>query len=144
MKIRSKFGKRPGFSLIELMVVIVIIGILAATIIPQFFGTTHDARVSTAEASVSELDSTIERVYIHLDRYPTNEEGLNVLIEPPSDGADKWRGPYITGLRSDPWGNPYQYRRPGLRNPTRFDIWSRGADGVDGGEGEGADIGNWQ
>jgi general secretion pathway protein G len=135
---------RSGFSLIELMVVVVIIGILAATIIPQFIGTTHDAKVSTAKSSVAELDSTIERFYIHLDRYPTGEEGLKVLLEPPSDGADKWRGPYITGLRTDPWGNPYQYRRPGIRNPTRFDVWSRGADGVDGGEGEGADIGNWQ
>ncbi|MGO8678093.1 MAG: type II secretion system major pseudopilin GspG [Limisphaerales bacterium] len=132
-----------AFTLIEIMVVVVILGILAATLIPQFIGTTHDAKVSAAKAHVAELESALERFYIHMDRYPTMDEGLKVLVEPPMGDDKKWRGPYIRELRHDPWGNPYQYRIPGVRHPASFDLWSRGADGVDGGEGQGADIGNW-
>lgn len=136
--------KRTGaFTLIEIMVVVVILGILAAAIIPQFVGTTYDARVSTAKANISELESALERFNIHMDRHPTTEEGLKALVEAPSGDESKWRGPYIKQLRPDPWGNPYQYRNPGTHHPSNFDIWSRGADGQDGGEGEGADIGNW-
>ncbi len=138
------FQKRSGaFTLIEIMVVVVVIGILAATIIPQFIGTTHDAKVSTARSNIAELETALERFYIHLDRRPTIEEGLKVLVEPPSGEEKKWRGPYVKMLRPDPWGNPYQYRNPGIHHPSSFDLWSRGADGADGGEGEGADIGNW-
>jgi general secretion pathway protein G len=136
--------KRTGaFTLIEIMVVVVILGILAAAIIPQFVGTTYDARVSTAKANISELESALERFNIHMDRHPTTEEGLKALVEAPSGDENKWRGPYIKQLRPDPWGNPYQYRNPGTHHPSNFDIWSRGADGQDGGEGESADIGNW-
>lgn len=135
--------RRTGFTLIELMVVVVILGILAVTIIPQFVGTTHDAKVSAAKSNIAELQSAVERFYVHMDRYPTSEEGFRVLIEAPADGANKWRGPYVQQLRPDPWGNPYQFRCPGTHHPTSYDIWSRGADGVDGGEGTGADIGNW-
>jgi len=142
-------GKRDprrnrGFTLIEIMVVVVILGILAATIIPQFVGTTYDAKVGASKAHVAELESALERFNVHMDRYPTTEEGLQVLVEAPTgDDAKKWRGPYIKQLRNDPWGNPYQYRFPGSHHQTSFDIWSRGADGADGGEGENADIGNW-
>jgi general secretion pathway protein G len=129
------------------MVVVIILGILAATIIPQFMGTTQDAKVSAAKSQVAELESALERFYVHMDRYPTAEEGLKVLVDPPAGaetGADqKWRGPYIKQLRNDPWGNPYQYSFPGTHHPTSFDLWSRGADGADGGEGPNADIGNW-
>lgn len=135
---------RHGFSLIELLVVVVILGILAATILPQFMGTTQEAKIGQAKAHIAELESALERFNIHMDRVPTNEEGLNALVEPPSDEDKKWRGPYIKLLRPDPWGHPYQYRSPGVRRPTGFDLWSRGADGADGGEGDGADIGNWQ
>lgn len=138
------FRTAAAFTLIEIMVVVVILGILAATIIPQFIGTTHDARVSAAKAHVSELENALERFYVNMDRYPTPEEGLRALVEAPANGDKKWRGPYIKELRSDPWGNSYQYSYPGAHHPTSFDIWSRGADGVDGGEREGADIGNWQ
>ncbi len=129
--------------MIEIMVVVVILGILAATIIPQFIGTTHDAKVSAAKAHVSELESALERFYVHMDRYPTADEGLKVLVDPPSTDANKWRGPYIKQLRPDPWGNAYEYRVPGTHHPSSFDLWSKGADGADGGEGQGADIGNW-
>jgi general secretion pathway protein G len=137
-------GRRQyAFTLIEIMVVVVILGILAATIIPQFMGTTHEARVNTAKANVAELESALERFHLHMDRYPTTEEGLNALVEAPAGDDKHWRGPYITRLRLDPWGNPYQYRNPGVQRKSGFDLWSRGADGVDGGEGDGADIGNW-
>ncbi|HTI70981.1 MAG TPA: type II secretion system major pseudopilin GspG [Candidatus Limnocylindria bacterium] len=143
MTIQGQRRKQDGFTLIEIMVVVVILGILAATIIPQFMGTTQDAKIGAAKAHIAELESSLERYYVHMDRYPTAEEGLKVLVEPPAGDEKKWRGPYINKLRHDPWGNPYQYRRPGVHNATRFDLWSRGADNADGGEAEGADIGNW-
>ncbi len=134
---------QAAFTLIEIMVVVIILGVLAATIIPKFMGTTHEAKVSAAKAHVAELESALERLYVHMDRYPTTEEGLKLLVEPPTGDDKKWRGPYIKQLRPDPWGNPYQYRVPGMHHPSTFDLWSRGADGQDGGEGANADIGNW-
>jgi general secretion pathway protein G len=143
MKIQFR-NRRGGFTLIEIMVVVVILGVLAATIIPQFMGTTHDAKVSAAKANIAEIESALERFNIHMDRIPTSDEGLKVLVEAPAgDEAKKWRGPYIKLLRRDPWNNDYQYKNPGTRHPTSFDLWSRGADGVDGGEGNGMDVGNW-
>ena len=143
MKKRPSRRQPAGFTLIEMMVVVVVIGVLAAMIIPNFMGTTHDAKVSAAKGSVAELESAVERFNIHLDRYLTTEEGLKALLEAPAAQDKKWRGPYIKQLRPDPWGNPYQYRNPGTHHPSGFDIWSRGADNADGGEGEGADIGTW-
>ena len=143
MKRRSRQKRPAGFTLLEIMVVVIIIGVLAATIIPQFMGTTHDAKVSAAKADVSQLENALERFNLHMDRYPTMDEGLKVLVEAPAGEDKKWRGPYIKLLRHDPWGNPYQYRAPGMHHNTTFDVWSRGADGQDGGEGPNADIGNW-
>jgi general secretion pathway protein G len=143
MRIHEYERRTEAFTLIEIMVVVVILGVLAATIIPQFIGTTHDAKVSAAKSHVAELEAALERFNTHMDRYPTSEESLKVLVEKPSGEAQAWRGPYIKQLRSDPWGQPYQYRFPGTRHPTSFDLWSRGADQADGGEGETADIGNW-
>jgi len=132
-----------AFTLIEIMVVVIVIGILAAVIIPQFGTTAQDAKINTAKATVAELESAVERFFIHMDRYPTSDEGLKVLVEAPAGEESKWRGPYIKMLRDDPWGQPYQYRGPGTHHATSFDIWSRGADKADGGEGANADIGNW-
>jgi len=129
-----------AFTLVEIMVVVVIVGILAATILPQFIGTTYDAKVSATKAHIAELESAVERFYVNMDRYPTMEEGLKVLVEAPAGADTKWRGPYINQLRSDPWDHPYQYHIPGTHHPTRFDIWSNGADR---GEGQGTMIGNW-
>jgi len=143
MKMRLLEKRSSGFTLIEIMVVVVILGILAAAIIPQFMGTTHDAKVGAAKSNIAELENSLERFHIHLDRYPTTEEGLKALVEAPSSEDKNWRGPYIKMLRADPWGNPFQYRNPGVHHSSSFDLWSRGADGTDGGEGEGADIGNW-
>jgi general secretion pathway protein G len=143
MKTHRIQKRTHGFSLIEIMIVVVILGILAATIIPQFMGTTGEAKVGAAKSAIAELESSLERFNIHMDRLPTNEEGLKVLLQAPTGEETKWRGPYIKVLRPDPWGNPYQYRRPGTRHATSFDLWSRGADNADGGESDNADIGNW-
>ncbi len=145
MKITSLKQRTGAFTLIEIMVVVIIIGVLAAAIIPQFIGTTHDAKISAAKGHIAVLQSALERFNLHMDRYPTAEEGLQVLVEAPAgDDTKKWRGPYIDQLRSDPWGNPYQYLFPGVHRIASYDLWSRGADSVDGGEGQGADVGNWQ
>lgn len=127
-----------------MMVVVIVIGILAAFIMPQFLNTTKDAKAAAAKATVAELEAAVERFYVTMDRYPTADEGLKALVDPPAnDENKKWRGPYIKQLRNDPWNNPYQYLAPGTHHPTSFDLWSRGADGADGGEGDNADIGNW-
>jgi general secretion pathway protein G len=136
-------ARDSAFTLIEIMVVVVILGILAATIIPQFMGTTHDAKVSAAKANIAEIEAALERFNVHLDRYPTTDEGLKLLVEAPPGDDKKWRGPYVKQLRPDPWGNPYQYRAPGTRHTGSFDLWSRGGDNAEGGEEQGADIGNW-
>jgi general secretion pathway protein G len=144
MTIQQPQRNSRGFTLIEIVVVVIILGILAATIIPQFVGTTNDAKISAAKAQISELESALERLYVNMDRYPTPDEGLKILVDAPAgDDAAKWRGPYIKQLRKDPWGNDYQYRAPGTHHTSSFDIWSRGSDGADGGEKEAADIGNW-
>jgi general secretion pathway protein G len=132
--------RSDAFTLLEIMVVVIILGVLAATILPQFIGTTYDAKVSASKAHIAELESAVERFNLHMDRYPTMEEGLKALVEAPAGSEGKWRGPYISQLRSDPWDHPYEYRIPGTHHPNRFDIWSRGADH---GEGQGKDIGNW-
>ena len=141
---RAEPGKSAaGFTLLEIMVVVVILGVLAATIIPQFRGTTHDAKVGAAKAHIAELEAALERFNIHLDRYPSTEEGLGALMQAPAGEEQKGRGPYVKMLREDPWRHPYQYANPGVHHANGFDLWSRGADGADGGEGDRADIGNW-
>jgi general secretion pathway protein G len=144
MKTRLPRRQSAAFTLIELMVVLIVIGILAATIIPRFVGASHDAKVTAAKSDVTVLANAVNRFYYNLDRYPTAEEGLKILIEAPAgEEASKWRGPYLEQLRNDPWSHPYQYRVPGTHHPTSFDIYSWGADGAEGGEKENEDIGNW-
>jgi general secretion pathway protein G len=133
---KQPLRKTSAFTLIEIMVVVVILGILAAAIIPQFIGTTEDAKVSTAKANLVELENALERFNLNMDRYPTSEEGLKALTEAPPGDEEKWRGPYIKLLRPDPWGNPYQYRVPGTHHTTAFDLWAGGGAG-------GKEIGNW-
>jgi general secretion pathway protein G len=139
-KIQNSKSSRDAFTLVELLVVCVILAVLAATILPEIFGTSKDAKISAAKSDISELDSAVERFYINMDRYPTSEEGLAVLIQPPADAGTKWHGPYIKHLRMDPWGNAYQYLIPGTHNPSSYDIWSQGPGGTDKESGE---IGNW-
>ena len=123
------------------MVVVIILGILAATIIPQFMGTTRDAKVAKAKADIAELGGALDRFYVQLDRFPTSEEGLGALMTAPPGEESKWRGPYVTKLQPDPWEHEYIYRFPGVHNATRYDLWSKG-DGQDVGKGA-LEIGNW-
>lgn len=141
--IPSHRNRQAGFSLVEIMVVVIVIGVLAATIIPQFVGTTHDAKVSAVKSHIANIESAVERFNIHMDRYPTSEEGLDVLVNAPADAGDIWRGPYLKELIQDPWKHDYQYRSPATRGNGGYDIWSLGADGQEGGEGKAADIGTW-
>src|SRR5437660_12501415 len=103
MRKPSQQSRSSAFTLIEIMVVLVVIGILAAAIIPQFMGTTQDAKVSTAKANVSELESAVERFYVHMDRYPSNDEGLKVLGEAPTGDEKKFRVLYVKTVGASPW-----------------------------------------
>jgi len=132
-----------GFTLIELMVVLVIIGVLAALIVPNVLDRTDDARVTAAQADVHNIMQALKLYKLDNQRYPTAEQGLQALIaKPATDPAPPNWKPYLEKLPNDPWGHPYQYLNPGVKNEV--DVMSYGADGVSGGEGKNADIGSWQ
>lgn len=133
-----------GFTLIEIMVVVVIMGILAALVVPKLMGRTDDARVMAARSDIASLMSSLKLYKLDNQRYPTTEQGLAALIAKPTIGppANGWKaGGYIDKLPKDPWGNPYQYLSPGIKGDV--DVFSYGADGQPGGEGNDADIGSW-
>ena len=140
---RRAIGAR-GFTLVEVLVVIVILGILAAVIVPNVVGRTHDARVAAAKQDVASLSQALAMYKLDNARLPTAEQGLKALVEKPTSAPlpNNWRnGGYIPRLPNDPWGNPYQFANPGLRG--EFDVFSFGADGKSGGDGENADLGTW-
>lgn len=133
-----------AFSLIELMVVVVILGILAAGVVQKVSGSSDDARVARAQSDVALLASSLEQFYLHMERYPTSEEGLQALRAAPEDDEEgKWKGPYLAKLANDPWKHPYVYISPGDVNVESYDLLSYGADGEEGGEGYDADIKHW-
>jgi len=134
-------GQR-GFTLIELLVVLVILGLLMSVVGPQVMKYVGSSRVDTARIQVQELSSALDMYYLEVGRYPTREQGLQALIEQPT-GVSNWNGPYLrkASVPTDPWGNDYIYRFPGEHG--RFDLYSLGADGQPGGDGENAEIGNW-
>lgn len=138
-------SKQQGFTLFEVMVVVVILGILATFIVPKLTGRTDQARIAKAHHDIQALETALDLYKLDNGVYPTTDQGLQALIEQPgSDPVPRnWRpGGYIKRLNDDPWGNPYQYLNPGDHGD--IDIFSYGADGQAGGEGVNTDIGNWQ
>ncbi len=132
-----------GFTLIELMVVLVIIGVLAALIVPNVLDRTDDARATAARTDINNLVSALKLYKLDNQRYPSAEQGLDALVKKPGGGTvpPNWR-PYLDKLPADPWGRPYQYIFPGVKGEV--DVFSLGADGQTGGDGKNADIGSWQ
>ena len=126
-----------GFTLIEIMAVVLIIGLLSTIVGVSIFAQVDKGRVTTASAQISNLEAVLELYRMDNANYPTTEEGLEVLVTSTSKYIQKRRIP------PDPWGNPYEYEQPGQNNPESFDLWSHGADGQAGGEGVNADVGNW-
>jgi|SRR5450432_3624435 general secretion pathway protein G len=139
----KRLRRSRGFTLIELMVVLVIIGVLAALIVPNMLDRADDARVTAARTDVNNLMQALKLYKLDNLRYPSGEQGLQSLVAKPTVGVipPNWR-PYLDKLPADPWGHPYQFANPGLKG--EIDVYSFGADGVVGGEGRNADIGNWQ
>jgi general secretion pathway protein G len=136
-------GRLSGFTLIELMVVLVIIGVLAALIVPNVLDRADDARATAAKTDVNNLMQALKLYKLDNQRYPTGEQGLQALIaaRPPAPVPPNWK-PYLERLPNDPWGRPYQYLNPGVKG--EIDVMSFGADGQPGGEGKNADVGSWQ
>ncbi len=132
-----------GFTLIELMVVLVIIGILAALIVPNVLDRADDARATAAKTDVNNIMQALKLYKLDNQRYPTVDQGLQALMTKPTTGAipSNWK-PYLEKLPNDPWGRQYQYLNPGIKG--EIDVMSFGADGQAGGEGKNADVGSWQ
>jgi general secretion pathway protein G len=133
-----------GFTLIEIMVVVVILGILAALVVPKLIGRVDESRIAAAKLDINNLKAALNMYKLDNQRYPTTEQGLQALVTKPTTGPEPkgWRsGGYIEKLPNDPWKNPYQYLSPGTHGP--IDIFSYGADGQPGGTGDDADIGSW-
>ena len=136
-------GQR-GFTLLEIMVVVVILGILAALVVPKIISRPDEARVIAAKQDIASLMQALKLYRLDNQRYPTTEQGLQALLTQPGTAPIplNWKpGGYIERLPKDPWGNLYQYLNPGIHG--EIDVFSYGADGAPGGEGNDADIGSW-
>jgi len=134
-----------GFTLIEIMVVIVILGILAALVVPRFIERPDEARVIAAKTDIAAIMAALKLYRLDNQRYPTSEQGLSALVAKPATSPvpPNWKpNGYLERLPKDPWGHPYQYLNPGLRG--EIDVFSFGADGQPGGTGYDADIGSWE
>ena len=134
-----------GFTLIEIMVVVVIMGILASLVVPKLIARTGESKVAAAKVDIATVMQALKLYRLDNQRYPTTEQGLRALVEKPTTGpaANGWKaGGYLEKMPKDPWGNPYQFLSPGVKGEV--DIISLGADGQSGGSGEDADIGSWE
>ncbi len=134
--------RRSGFTLIELMVVLLILGLLAALVAPRVLNRLGQSKQKIAKTQIEMLSAALDQFKLDVGRYPTTEEGLKALIENP--GVDGWNGPYLRKKKipKDPWGRPYIYKCPGEHG--EYDLYSLGADGKEGGTGENADITSWE
>lgn len=129
-----------GFTLLELLVVIVILGLLAAYVAPRYFSQIGKSEAAVARAQIEAFEKALDQFRVDMGRYPSTQEGLGALVARPADAA-KWAGPYLKKtVPNDPWGRPYVYRSPGSKGD--FDLLSLGKDGAPGGSGENADISN--
>ena len=142
LKLSNRKAANAGFTLVELLVVLVILGLLTALAAPQVMKHLGHAKVQTAKIEIKNLAVAIDLLHLDIGRYPTQEEGLTILQKQPP-GLDTWKGPYLDKQNSlnDPWGTPYVYRFPGTHG--EYDMYSLGADKAEGGTGEDADITNW-
>jgi general secretion pathway protein G len=147
--VNQTVGLRPalrgqlGFTLIEIMVVVIIIGILAAIVAPNVIGRVDDAQITKAKAEIANIENALKFYRLDNFQYPTSEQGLEALVTRPADPSIRnWKsGGYMARIPNDPWGNPYLYLNPGNRG--EIDVYTLGRDGRPGGEGVDADIGNW-
>ena len=138
----SRLRHQHGFTLIEIMVVVIILGILAAIVAPNVIGRVGDAQISAAKQDIRGIENALKLYRLDNFNYPSSEQGLQALVSRPADpNLRNWKGPYIDRLPRDPWGNEYLYLFPGTRG--EMDIYTLGRDGRPDGEGEDADIGNW-
>ncbi len=137
----AHFHRHRGFTLLELLVVMVIIGLLAGYVGPKFFGQIGKSEVKAAKAQIDALQKSLDQYRLDVGHYPSTEQGLAVLVAKPAD-EPKWAGPYLSkAVPKDPWGHDYQYRSPGEHG--EYDLLSFGRDGRPGGEGEDADLVSW-
>ncbi len=142
MNMSCSARRSAGFTLLELLVVMVIIGLLVGYVGPKYFSQIGKSEVKTARAQIDALGKALDQYRLDTGHYPTTEQGLAALNAAPA-GEAKWGGPYLQkNLPSDPWGKPYQYKAPGEHG--EYDLWSFGKDGQAGGADESADIVNWQ
>ena len=140
----SALGPRStGFTLIEILVVVVILGILAAIVVPRVMERPGEARVTRAKQDIQGIVTALSLYKLDNFTYPSSEQGLDALASKPAGQPDapNWKGPYLDRVAKDPWGKPYLYQHPGQHG--EIDVYSLGADGKPGGEGEAADVGNW-
>jgi len=141
----STIRKERGFTLIEIMAVVLIIGLLSTLVGLAIFPQIDKARVNAARAQLRMLDAALESYRMDNARFPTSEQGLDALVTAPAEARNYQSGGYLRERRipADPWGNVYLYEAPGQHNSHSYDLWSYGADSTPGGEGVDADIGNW-
>jgi general secretion pathway protein G len=137
-----KLRRARGFTLLELLVVVVIIGLLVAYVGPKYFGQIGKSETVAARAQIEAFEKALDTFRLDVGRYPSTEEGLNALVVRP-ESASAWSGPYLKkGVPNDPWGRPYTYRTPGSKPGSDYDIVSLGKDGQPGGTAERADVRN--
>ena len=132
---------RKGFTLLEIVIAIALLAIIVGAVVTNVEGIFSSGQESVARMFVEETVKTPLMQYrINMGSYPSTEEGLAALVNAPEQRRERWKGPYVSKLPEDPWGNPYKYRYPGVKNPSSYDVWSTGPDKQDGTDD---DIGNW-